>query len=157
MRHVALPTGAVAKNCEKWRKVLTALAVTVISLAVTRSLADRIRELRNAKDLSLRDLAKIVKVSAPFLTDVENRRRYPADDTLAKLADALGTTVEDLKSYDNRPPTKEIAELTDENAGYAFAFRRIVDQVKSEGLSPEEVMRRFPQSTPPPQKSDDAR
>jgi transcriptional regulator with XRE-family HTH domain len=122
---------------------LTALAGSAINLPVTQYFGDRIRELRNEKDLSLRDLAKLIGVSAPFLTDVENRRRYPADDTLAKLAVALGTTVEDLKTYDNRPPTKELTELADEDVGYAFAFRRIVDSVKTRGLSPQEVERQF--------------
>lgn len=118
--------------------------------AVNRTLGDRIRELRNQKDLSLRDLSKLVGVSAPFLTDVENQRRFPADDTLEKLAGALGTTVEDLKTYDNRPPTKEITELSDENVGFAFAFRRIVDQVRSENLSPEEMLRRLAREYPGP-------
>lgn len=110
---------------------------------MARYFGDRIAELRNEKDLSVRDLAKMVGVSAPFLTDVEKKRRYPADDTLVKLAKALGTTVEDLRSYDNRPPTKELNELTDEDVGYAFAFRRIVDRVKQEGMPPGEVERRF--------------
>lgn len=117
-----------------------------------RNLGDRIRELRNQKDLSLRELSNLVGVSAPFLTDVENQRRYPAEETLVKLAAALGTTVEDLKTYDNRPPTKEISELADENVGFAFAFRRIVNQVRSENLSPEEMMRRIAGNTPPPSK-----
>lgn len=108
-----------------------------------RTLGDRIRELRNERDLSLRDLAKAVDVSAPFLTDVEKHRRYPKEETLQKLANALGTTIEDLKAHDSRPPTKEISELADENVDYAFAFRRIVDQVKSEGMSPDEMMRRI--------------
>ena len=85
----------------------------------------------------------MVKVSAPFLTDVENHRRYPKDETLEKLASALGTTVEDLKAHDSRPPTREITELADEDTQFAFAFRKIVDQVRSEGMSPEEMMRRI--------------
>lgn len=108
-----------------------------------RTLGDRIRELRNEKDLSLRELSALVKVSAPFLTDVENHRRYPKDETLEKLAEALGTTVEDLKAHDSRPPTKEITELADEDVDYAFAFRKIVDRVRSEGMSPEEMLRRI--------------
>lgn len=144
----------VVKSGGKVKKVLTSLAGTVNIRPVNRTLGDRIRELRNQKDLSLRELASKVGVSAPFLTDVENQRRFPAEDTLEKLAGALGTTVEDLKTYDNRPPTKEIAELTDENAGFAFAFRRIVDQVKSEGLTPEETVRRFVRDEPPPPKND---
>ncbi len=131
--------------------MLTALAGMVNSLPVTRSLADRIRELRNEKNLSLRELARQVGVSAPFLTDVENHRRYPADDTLEKLARMLGTSFDDLKSHDNRPPTKEIAELADTNAGFSYAFRRLVDEVRTQGLTPEEMLRRItdPKSEPP--------
>lgn len=135
--------------------MLTVLAGRVNQAAVNRSLGDRIRELRNEKDLSLRDLSKMVKVSAPFLTDVEKHRRFPKDETLEKLATALGTTVDDLKSYDSRPPTKEITELTDEDANFAFAFRRVVDQVRSEGLTPEDVMRRIAGKNPRPKTDDE--
>ncbi len=133
----------MVENGGKWRKQLTALADSATTLSVARYFGDRIAELRNEKDFSVRDLAKMVGVSAPFLTDVEKKRRYPADDTLAKLAKALGTTVEDLKTYDNRPPTKELAELADEDVDYAFVFRKIVDRVKESGMSPGDVERRF--------------
>lgn len=110
-----------------------------------KTLGDRIRELRNARDLSLRDLAKQVGVSAPFLTDVEQGRRYPSDDTLDKMAVALRTELNDLKTHDTRPPAKELTELSDQNINYAFAFRRVVQHVKNHGLSPEEIIRRIEQ------------
>lgn len=108
-----------------------------------KTLGDRIRELRNERDLSLRELAKIVEVSAPFLTDVEQGRRFPKEETLEKLARALRTDVADLKSHDTRPPAKEMSELSDSDIEYAFAFRRVVQHVKDKKLSPEEIVRRI--------------
>lgn len=108
-----------------------------------KKFGDRIRELRNERDLSLRELAKLVGVSAPFLTDVEQGRRFPKDETLEKLARALRTDVADLKSHDTRPPAKEISELSDQDIDYAFAFRRVVKHVKDQKLSPEEIVRRI--------------
>ena len=119
------------------------------------TLGDRIRELRNGRDLSLRELAKIVGVSAPFLTDVEQGRRFPADDTLEKLARALRTTVADLKTHDTRPPAKEISELSDQDIQYAFAFRRVVKHVMETGLSPEEMVRRIEQENEKPESTEE--
>lgn len=111
-----------------------------------KTLGDRIRELRNERDLSLRELAKIVGVSAPFLTDVEQGRRFPSEDTLENLAGALRTNVADLKTHDTRPPAKEMTELSDKDIDYAFAFRRVVQHVKDNKLTPEEIVRRIEQS-----------
>lgn len=110
-----------------------------------KTLGDRLRELRNERDLSLRELAKLVEVSAPFLTDVEQGRRFPKEETLESLARSLRTTVADLKAHDTRPPTKEISELSEKNLDYAFAFRRVVQHVKDKKLTPEEIIRRIEQ------------
>jgi transcriptional regulator with XRE-family HTH domain len=108
-----------------------------------KTLGDRIRELRNTRDLSLRELAKIVGVSAPFLTDVEQGRRFPKDATLENLARALRINLSDLKTHDTRPPAKEMTELSDQDIKYAFAFRRVVQHVKDKKLPPEEIIRRI--------------
>ena len=120
-----------------------------------QNLGDRIRELRNERDLSLRELAKLVEVSAPFLSDVEQGRRFPKDDTLDKLARALRTTVASLKTYDTRPPSKEMGELADIDVGYAVAFRRMVEHVREQKLTPEEIIQLLePGKTHKPKSSD---
>ena len=48
----------------------------------------------------MRELAAKCSISAPFVSDIESGFRYPSDDVLEQLAKALGTTVEDLKSYE---------------------------------------------------------
>lgn len=100
------------------------------------SLGQRLRTLREAKDLSLRELAKRVDKSAAFLSDIELGRRFPSDEVLALLARELGVTQEDLRSYDTRPAVEEIRRLAAENPKYGFAFRTLVEK----RLSPEELL-----------------
>ena len=51
---------------------------------------------RVEKKITLRKMAEMLNVSAPFLTDVEKDRRNPFDmDKLTKLAEILGLSKED--------------------------------------------------------------
>jgi len=94
---------------------------------VNKTLGQRLRELREAADLSLRALADKVQKTAPFLSDVELGRRHPSEEVLARLAKALRTTVEDLKQYDSRPPVDEIRKRAAEDPAFGFALRRVID------------------------------
>ena len=95
-----------------------------------------IRELRDKRDLSLRELAKeLGGLSAAFLSDIELGRRFPSDDVLEKMAAALHTTVSDLRQYDSRPPVEELKKLAEDNPAYGFALRKIVEkQVTAEEI-----------------------
>ena len=87
------------------------------------SLGKRLHELRDRADLSLRELAKRVGISGPFLSDIELGRRFPSEEILAKLARALNVSLEDLKQYDNREPIADLKRLMDSNPKLGFAFR----------------------------------
>lgn len=101
-------------------------------------LGQRIRELREAKDFSLREFAKkLGGLSAAFLSDVELGRRHPSEAVLADMARILETTVEDLKQYDNRPPVDELKRLSSMNPAFGFAFRKLVDK----DVNPEKLMK----------------
>jgi transcriptional regulator with XRE-family HTH domain len=61
-----------------------------------KTLGEHIKEVREERDLSVRELAKKLNVSAPFLSDVELGRRHPSDEVLARSPNlnsygALGT------------------------------------------------------------------
>ena len=75
---------------------------------IMKTFGERIRELREEKDLSVRELAKRLKVSAPFLSDVELGRRHPSEEVLARMAKNLDTMVEELKKHDSRAPVQEL-------------------------------------------------
>jgi len=79
------------------------------------SLGKRLHELRDRADLSLRELAKRVGISGPFLSDIELGRRFPSEEILAKLAAALSAPLEDLRQYDNREPIADLKRLMDSN------------------------------------------
>jgi transcriptional regulator with XRE-family HTH domain len=102
-----------------------------------KPLGERIRELREERDLSVRELARKIKVSAPFLSDVELGRRHPSGEVLRAIAVNLGTTVEELKKHDARPPVEELKRIAASNPAMGFALRRLVD----DGGSPDELLR----------------
>jgi len=66
------------------------------------TLGEAIHWLREARGLSLRELARRVGVSAPFLSDIEHNRR--ATDRLGKLATVLGVDLAELERFDARLP-----------------------------------------------------
>lgn len=95
-----------------------------------------LREKRDERDLSLRELARRAQVSAAFLSDIELGRRYPSDDVLQKLGEALGVSTTELQSYDPRPPVEDLKRLTELNPKYGVAFRRIV----RDRITPEQIL-----------------
>ena len=56
-------------------------------------LGSNIRRVRSAKNLSIRELAKRVGVSASFISQVEQGKASPSISTLKKMSLELGTTI----------------------------------------------------------------
>ena len=105
---------------------------------MTKTLGERIRELREERDLSLREFAeKLGGLSAAFLSDIELGRRHPSDKVFADMARVLKTTVDDLRKYDSRPPVEDLKRLATANPAYGLALRQIVNKK----VSPEELMK----------------
>ena len=101
-----------------------------------KTLGDRIRELREQQDLSVRELARKINVSAPFMSDVELGRRHPSEDVLKKIALVLDTTAEELNKFDTRAPVQELKRLASNDPAMGFALRRVVDQ----GITSDELL-----------------
>jgi len=61
---------------------------------------DRIRDLRKAKNLNQRALGDLVGVSFTYISKVENEKLdfgdYPSEELIRRLAEALGTDVDEL-------------------------------------------------------------
>jgi transcriptional regulator with XRE-family HTH domain len=93
-----------------------------------KTLGEHIRELREHKDMSLRELAKKLGVSPAFLSDIELGRRFPSDEVLARIGKLLGESVEDLNAYDTRPPVEALKRLAAANPLMGVALRRVVGQ-----------------------------
>ncbi len=102
---------------------------------------ERIRELREELDLSLRELARSLDVSAAFLSDVELGRRYPTEEMLAKISKKLRTSLEDLQSHDSRAPLDELRRMASSDPAFGFALRRVVDTIADDQLTADELLK----------------
>jgi|SRR5579859_3535218 len=101
------------------------------------TLGQRLRELRDQQDISLREFARKLGCSAPYWSDVELGRRYASEDMLKEAARILKTSFLDLKALDTRPPLEELKRATAEDPRYAIAFRRLIDSK----VSPEALLK----------------
>lgn len=106
-------------------------------IAVT--MGQKLRELRERSGLSLRELAKAAKVSAPFLSDVELGRRFPTDETLALIARKLRIASADLKKHDHRSAIMNLKRMAEGTPSLGAAVRALLDQVHSGAITPAEL------------------
>src|SRR4051812_2217076 len=110
-----------------------------MSLDLAASMGQRLRELRERAGLSLREVAKAAKVSAPFLSDVELGRRFPTKETLALIAQKLRTSAGELKKHDHRSALADLKRLAEGSPSLGAAVRALVDQVQSGDLTRDEL------------------
>lgn len=102
-----------------------------------KTLGERIRELREELDISLREFAKRMEVSAPFWSDVELGRRQPTDEKLREAARQLKTSLDELRRFDTRPPIRDLKRLSSKDPAFGLAFRRVIN----EGVTAEDLMK----------------
>ena len=93
-----------------------------------KTLGDRIRELREERDLSLREFARLLRdVSAAHLSDIELGRRYPSDALLKKIAHELRASIEELQHFDSRAPVEDLKRRAEVDPTFGFALRKLVE------------------------------
>ena len=112
-----------------------------IAYTSMKTLGEKLKELRDEKDLSLRALAKKLDVSAPFLSDVELGRRFPSDDLLAKIAKVFRIKASELKQHDSRPPITDMKRMAESDPKWGFAFRTVVDKAQKGELTHDELIK----------------
>jgi len=108
----------------------------------TTAFGAKLRELREQKSISLRELAKKIGVSGAFLSDIELGRRLPSEDKIELIAKEIQVPVEELAKYDFRNEVEEIRNMmfSDPNAG--MAFRAIKEKLEG-GTTPQEILNRL--------------
>ena len=115
-----------------------------------KTLGAFLREKRRQEGLAIRKLVEVIKnmstaeqelsVSPAYICEIENGRRIPSDDVLSLFVKALNIDKEELELYDTRVPNQEIQELTQMNALYGVAFRRMVKHIQQNDVSPEDLL-----------------
>jgi transcriptional regulator with XRE-family HTH domain len=102
----------------------------------TKTLGQLIREIREEKDFSLRELAKKIDITPAFLSDIELGRRNPSEKTLQTIARVLKIPIETLRNHDTRFPLEDLKRLATSDPRYGLAFRKVID----EKIKPEDLL-----------------
>jgi transcriptional regulator with XRE-family HTH domain len=103
-----------------------------------KTLGQRIRELREERDISLREFARRLDgLSAAHVSDIELGRRFPSEDVLLKMAHVLHVDVAELKKLDSRPPVEEMRRRAEADPAYGIALRRMVER----DVKPEDILK----------------
>lgn len=80
------------------------------------TLGQYLKQAREAKQqlpsLSLRGAAKILGISAAFLSDVERGTRMPSKQLMIDMSHLYGVALRDIEAQDPRPSLKQMAQLT---------------------------------------------
>lgn len=79
-------------------------------------IGEKLQKFRKEKKLSLRALAEKAGISKSTLSDIEKGNTNPTTNTLNKLADALGISIEDL--FKSEPITYEKLDKWDKDYSY---------------------------------------
>lgn len=105
-------------------------AVSLNSCQKLMSLATRLRKLREAKGLSLDDVASTAKISKTYLWELEKDTagdKRPSADVLLRIATALSVTIADLLAL----PTVQVQAGAVELPASLRAFRDRMKQLKT--------------------------
>lgn len=91
----------------------------------------RLRELRKAKGLTLRELAAKVNVGFTYLSRAENKKltygEYPSEELICRLAEALDADAEELLILAKKVPA-QIRQRVLERPDAFRTFARLDDQ-----------------------------
>ena len=101
-----------------------------------------IKNEREKRNLSIRQFAKLCNLSNTYIGNIEkskdprtNNPIYPTIDSLVKISEALGFTLEDFLKKTGYIPRNESDEMNNMNKFYFEVNKEAFDK----GLSPEEL------------------
>lgn len=100
-----------------------------------------IRKLRLKADITLRELARRVEISASHLSDIEHGRRMPSDEALQRIANELaevGASYDDLRLL--KPQLEDDLEAWVTSSS---EVRQLFRVAKDSGLTAREMMARI--------------
>jgi transcriptional regulator with XRE-family HTH domain len=89
-------------------------------------LGHHLRQLRERSGMSLRYVAAKVRITPPYLSDIELGRRHPSERVLGDLARVLRAPIDELRQRDPRIVVEEIRKRIAADATYAPALHHLM-------------------------------
>ncbi len=75
---------------------------------IVQQFAARLRELRRSRGMTQKELAERASLTETYLSRLEGAGAAPGIDLVARLADALGSTIHDLLPITTPPDTRAV-------------------------------------------------
>jgi transcriptional regulator with XRE-family HTH domain len=97
-------------------------------LTCMETLGAFVQRKRDELDMSLREFARQIGYTAPFVSDIERGRRHPSDEVVAEIARVLRVPIDELRKRDARAPIDDIKRVTQSDPRFAMAFRTVIDK-----------------------------
>ncbi|MDR1858924.1 MAG: helix-turn-helix transcriptional regulator [Treponema sp.] len=94
-------------------------------------LSQNIRRFRRYRKLSQADFAEKIDISIPFLSDVENGKKWVSPFTLVKMADALDIEAYELLKPDTVIPDNTVNMLEKYTADIYQIFGETLNNIQS--------------------------
>ena len=94
-------------------------------------LGQNIKKFRGFRKMSQADFAEKVDISIPFLSDIENGKKWVSPTTLVKMADTLNIEVYELLKPDNIIPDNAINILEKYTADIYHIFGETINDVQN--------------------------
>lgn len=88
------------------------------------TLGENIRKLRLEKGFSIMKIRELTGLSKSTISDLENDKSSPTVETLQKIAEALGVSVEDF--FKSKPVTEETFKKCDEE----YDSKKLSEEIK---------------------------
>ncbi len=104
------------------------------------TLSERIKYLRQKRDITQSELAKLAHVSQSTIAQIENGSKDPSFSTLLKLSQALDChiavlfTSEDLHVFDMKRLKKKYNSVDKLNPTLYYSFGRVIEFAKEIGF-----------------------
>lgn len=93
------------------------------------TLGEIIRQQREISALPMRQLAKMVGISNPYLSQIERGLREPSEHVLQSIASSLQTTVDDLTGRDDESAEVAVLDAIAEDATLTAKQRQALAEV----------------------------
>lgn len=102
---------------------------------------DRLKKLREEKNMYQKDLANILGVSAGAIGMYENNKRTPDFDILKKIADVFDVTIDYLLGRTNNPTTIRVEgdRLPKELREIGVEYLTIAKEMADKEIPPEDI------------------
>ncbi|MDR2053503.1 MAG: helix-turn-helix transcriptional regulator [Treponema sp.] len=98
-------------------------------------LSKNLRKYRNYNKLSQAELAEKLDISIPFLSDIENGKKWISPRTLAKMADAFDIEAFELLRPENSIPDNSISILNKFTDDIQILFEKALNRLHDDYIS----------------------